>query len=170
MKAHSATKMAACLAVTLLASPLWAGSVTIASPDQAQTSAEGRVTKTKLTWSDKDQALYADITFSNELYETKGDALTEEYFLFKFPGVMADPATKTYYAQDQSGQRVPVATWQNGFFGRHIKMSPGTCVHIRKEHGKVHVVMTATTAAKTALRNQWVEESSGMLLNTIFGR
>ena len=170
MKVNSVMIMAACLALTLIASPLWAGSVTIASPDQAQTNAEGRVIKAKLTWSDKDQALHADITFSNELYETKGDTHNEEYFLFKFPGVMADPATKTYYAQDDSGQRVPVATWQNGFFGRHIKLSPGTCVHIQKEHGKVHVVMTATTAAKAALRNQWVEESSGLMIDSILGR
>ena len=170
MKTNSVAKMVACLAVTVLASPLWAGSVTLASPDKAQTHAESRVKDANLTWSEKDHALYADITFSNDIYVGGAVPLVEDYFLFEIPGVRADPATKTYYAQDDSGQRVPVATWQNGFFGRHIKLSPGTCVHIQKEHGKVHVVMTATTAAKAALRNQWVEESSGLMIDSILGR
>ena len=171
MKVNSVMIMAACLALTLIASPLWAGSVTIASPDQAQTNAEGRVIKAKLTWSDKDQALHADITFSNELYETKGDTHNEEYFLFKFPGVMADPATKTYYAQDDSGQRVPVAMWQDGFLGRHIKLLPGTYVHIQKKHGNVRVVLTATTTPPmVARRNHWVEDSTGFMMEHIAGR
>jgi hypothetical protein len=169
MKVERVTKMTACLAVILLASPLWAASVRIPSPDQTQTFADGRLTKGSLTWSNKEQALYANITFSNELYDTQGERLTEESFLFKLPGVMADPATKTYYAQDDNGQRVPVATWQDAFFGRRITLSPATCFHIQKDHGRLRVVMTATTAA-VVLRNHWIDEGTGMLLNDLFGK
>ena len=169
MKADSLKKVVACLAMILLASPVWAASVSIPSPDQAQTYADGRLTNGKLTWSNKEQALYASLTFSNELYDTQGERLTEERFLFKLPGVMADPATKTYSAQDDSGQRVPVATWQDGFFGRRIMVSPGACFHVQNSHGTVRVVMTATTAAVN-LHNHWIEEGSGMLLNDLFGK
>lgn len=170
MKTGCITKTVVCLAVTLVASTLRAASVSIPSPDQAQTYADGRLTKGSLTWSNKEQALYANLTFSNELYDTQGERLTEECFLFKLPGVMADPETKTYYAQDDNGQRVPVATWQDSFFGRRILVSPGTCFHIQKDHGKVRVVLTATTALKTPLRNHWIEEGEGMLLNDLFGK
>ncbi len=171
MKTNSMTKTVACLAVTLLASPLWAGPVTIASPDKAQTNAESRVKKANLEWNDKDQALYADITFSNDLYVSRGDALNEEYFLFRFPGVTADPATKTYYVQDNNGQRVPVATWQDGFLGRHITLSPGTYIHIREAHGDVRVVLTATsTPPAFGRRNHWLEENTGLLFERLVGR
>ncbi len=163
------TRIVAWLALVVVAGPLQAASVSIPSPDQAQTFADGRLTKGSLTWSTKEQALYASLTFSNELYDTQGERLTEERFLFKLPGVMADTAAKTYYAQDDNGQRVPVATWQDSFFGRRVLLSSATCFHVHKDHGKVRVVMTATTAA-VKLHNHWVEEGTGMLLNDLFGK
>ena len=171
MKTNSVAKMVACLAVTVLASPLWAGSVTLASPDKVQTHAESRVKDANLTWSEKDHALYADITFSNDIYVGGAVPLVEDYFLFEIPGVRADPATKTFYAQDDSGQRVPVAMWQDGFLGRHIKLLPGTYVHIQKKHGNVRVVLTATTTPPmVARRNHWVEDSTGFMMEHIAGR
>ena len=159
MKMSSITKAVVCLAVTLLASPLWAGSVTIVSPDKVKTNSESRVKERFLRWNDKDKALYADITFSNDVHAGASDPLNEEYFLFKIPGVIKDSETKTFYAQDESGQRVPVATYQKGLFGRHLTLSPGTYIHIQKNHGNVRVVMTlSTTPPKDAPNDHWLEE------------
>jgi hypothetical protein len=171
MKTNSLTKGVACLAVMLLAGPLWAGLVTIVSPDKAQTNAESRIKKADLEWRDKDQTLYADVTFSNELYVSRGDGLNEEYFLFRLPGVKADPTTRTLYAQDDSGVRVPVATWQDGLLGRHITLAPGAYIHIREAHGAVRVVLTATsTPPAVGERSHWLEENSGLLFDHLVGR
>ena len=166
MKTNMMTHVMVCLAVTL-----WAGPVTIVSPDKAQTNAESRVKKANLEWNDKDQALYADITFSNELYVSRGDALNEEYFLFRFPGVTANSETKTYYIRDESGQRVPVATWQDGLVGRHITLAPGAYIHIREAHGTVRVVLMATsTPTAVGRRNHWLEETTGLLFEHLVDR
>lgn len=171
MKTNNAAKLAAWLAATVLAGPSWADSITVVSPDKAQTNAESRVKKANLEWSDKDQTLCADITFSNELYVTRGDALNEEYFLFRFPGVTADPVTKTFFIQDRSGQRVPLATWQDGWLGRHITLSPGAYIHIREAHGAVRVVLTATsTPPEVGRRNHWLEETTGLLFDHLVDR
>ncbi len=171
MKTHSWPKVIAGLAATMLAGPLWAGSVTIISPDKAQTHAESRVKEARFIWSDKEQALYADIRFSNELFILRGNPLDEESFVFKLPGVRFDAAARSFYTQDSNGQRVPVATMENGLFGRRIKPAPGTCVHIQSKHGEVRLAMTADmTSASQTPRNHWLEENNGFLFRNVVNR
>jgi hypothetical protein len=171
VKTNNAAKVVAWLAMTMLAGSAWAGSVAIISPDKAQTAADCRVKAANLTWSETDHALYADITFSNDIYVGGAVPLVEDYFLFAFPGVSADPATKTFYAPDSNGHRVPVATWEDGAFGRHIKLLPGAFVHIQKKHGNVRVVLTATTTpTMAARRNHWVEDNTSFMTEHLAGR
>jgi hypothetical protein len=171
MKTNASIKAAVGLAVLMMASPLWAGSVTILSPDTAQTWAYGYVTEAKFAWSSKEKALYADITFSNDLYATTDEPVQHEYFLFKFPGMMLDPGTKTFYAQDSSGQRVPVAVSESGLFSSFIKPLPGTVVYIHKKHGKVQVTLTATTVPLSVGGGRhWIEEGDGALFQKLFSQ
>jgi hypothetical protein len=155
----------------MLTSTLWAASVTIESPDKAQTNAEGRVMQGSLKWLPKEQALYADITFTNDLYVTRGNALEQEYFLFKFPGVSFDPSTNTFYATAKDGQRVPVAVKKPGVFGGSIQPLPGTTINIYKSHGEVQVVLTATTdQVDRGILSHWVERNSGFSLKSVVSR
>lgn len=168
MKVNSLAKVVAGLAATMFVGPLWAGSVTIISPDKTQTHAESRVKEARFIWSDKDQTLYAVIRFSNELYIMRGNPLDEESFVFKLPKVRFDPAAKSFYTLDSNGQRVPVATTENGLFGRRIKPALGTYVHIQTKHGEVRLAMTAgTTSASQARRNHWLDEGNGFLFRNV---
>lgn len=147
---------------TIPASRSWADSVTIISPDKAQTHAYGRVAKSRLVWLAKDRALSADITFSTDLYAGGNEPLTRESFLFKFPGVTLDAATKQFLAQDSEGKRVPVASASGGL-GGNIKPLAGTRVYIYRRHGEVRVVLTATTTPPNTDRVvTWVERDGGI--------
>lgn len=148
--------------VTIPASSM-ADSVTVISPDKAQTHAYGRVTRSKFIWLSKEKALSAEITFSNDLYVGSGEPLSRESFLFKFPGVTFDPAVKQFFAQDQTGRKLAVASSNDSAPGGAIKPLPGTRVYICKRHGEVRVVLTATAPAP-ATENPviWVERNGGV--------
>ena len=149
--------------MTISASSLRADSVTIVSPDKAQTHAYGHVTKSKFVWLAKEQTLSADITFSNDLYAGGGEPPTRESFLFKFPGVTFDPATKQFFAQDKAGKKMAVASSSDNSPGGSIKPLLGTRVYICKRHGEVRVVLTATVPAPiTENPVVWVQRDGGI--------
>lgn len=145
------------------ANSLRADSVTVISPDKAQTHAYGRVTKSKFVWLTKEKTLAADITFSNDQYAGGGEPATRESFLFTFPGVTFDPATKQFFAQDKAGKKLAVASSGDSSPGGSIKPLLGTRVYICKRHGAVRVVLTATEPAPlTENPVVWVPRDGGI--------
>ncbi|MCX6906648.1 MAG: hypothetical protein NTY01_01255 [Verrucomicrobia bacterium] len=145
------------VAVLMFAGLSRADSVTIVSPDLTETYACGHVEQAKFEWVNEDAELYANVTFSNGFYAGDGEAPSREYFLFKFPGVTYDRATKTFYAQDNEGHSVPVAVMQAGLIGHYIKPMPGTCVYISNSGGTVQLILTATTNPRPSrYANHWV--------------
>ncbi len=154
------------LATLLMAGPvssLRADSVTIISPDKAETYAYSHLTRNKLVWMAKARSLSADVTFSNEQYTGVNEPLRRDSFLFKFPGVTFDPAKKQFVAQDKAGKNVAVATSSSSSPGGSIKAMPGTRVYICKHRGEVRVVLTATAPAPN-IENPvtWVQWDGGI--------
>ena len=168
MKIRGLSSIVAGLSLAILATPAWAGSVIILSPDKAQAHAFGHVTKSKFIWSEKERALFADITFSVGMYAGSGQSNEQESFLFKFPGVTFDPSTKTFYARDKSGKEMAIAAGQSGLFGRSVKPLPGTCVYICKKHGEVQVVLTASTSLVSSDdSHHWMENDDEFFLKKL---
>ena len=104
--------MACICGIMSLAGTGWAGSVDIPSPDKAHTYAASRISNTTLKWSNRDQKLYANITFDPQMYAGDGDSGRQEYFVFGIPGVTFDPQANTFYAKDNEGEPVAVAIIQ----------------------------------------------------------
>jgi hypothetical protein len=160
---HSLIALAAFL-LMIPASRSWADSVTVISPDKGQTHAYSHVSKSKFVWLAKEQTLSADITFNNEMYAGgSGEPPRQESFLFKFPGVTFDPATKQFFAQDKAGSKMAVASSSDGSPRGNIKPLAGTRVYICKRHGEVHVVLTATMPAPISENPVfWVQRDGGI--------
>jgi hypothetical protein len=153
----------ASLLLTIPAASLRADSVTVISPDKAQTQAYSRVAKSKFTWLAKEKAFAAEITFSNDQYAGGNEPLSRETFLFKFPGVIFDPAAKQFLAQDKAGGKLAVASSGDSSPTGGIQPLPGTRVYICKRHGAVRVVLTATSPAPASENPVfWVERNSGI--------
>ena len=154
------------LAALLLMVPsgsLRADSITVISPDKAQTQAYSRVAKSKFVWMAKERVLSAEITFSNDQYAGGGEPLSRETFLFKFPGVIFDPAAKQFCAQDKAGKKLAVASSSDSSPTGSIQPLPGTRVYICKRHGAVRVVLTATAPAPASENPViWVERNGGI--------
>jgi hypothetical protein len=137
--------------------------VTIISPDKAETYAYSRMARSKFVWLAKARALSADVTFSNDQYTGVGEPLRRETFLFKFPGVTFDPATKQFVAQDKAGKNVVVATSGSSSPGGNIKPLAGTHVYICKHRGELRAVLTATVPApNTENPNPWIQWDGGI--------
>jgi hypothetical protein len=153
----------ALLVLTSAASSLRADSVTIISPDKAETYAYSRLARSKFVWLAKEQALSAEITFSNDQYAGGNEPLLREVFLFKFPGVTFDPAAKRFVAQDKAGKKLAVASSSDSSPTGSIQPLPGTRVYICKRHGAVRVVLTGTAPAPTSENPIiWVEHNGGI--------
>lgn len=150
--------MACICGIMSLAGTGWAGSVDIPSPDKAHTYAASRISNTTLKWSNRDQKLYANITFDPQMYAGDGDSGRQEYFVFGIPGVTFDPQANTFYAKDNEGEPVAVAIKKPGIFGGSIRPAPGSCFYIYKNHGEVQIVLRASTVNTAALKHHWVEK------------
>lgn len=164
LTAHHVVIGLAAVLLTIPAGSVRADSLTVISPDKGKTHAYGHVTKSKFVWLAKEQTLSADITFSNDLYAGgSGEPLTQESFLFKFPGVTFDPGTKQFFAQDKEGRKMAVASSSSNSPRGNIKPLPGTRVYICKRHGEVRVVLTAMSPAP-ATENPvyWVQRDGGI--------
>jgi hypothetical protein len=157
MKTRITVKVLAVVAVLMFAGFSRADSVTLVSSDKADTYAYGHVEKANFIWVMEETALYADITFSNWLYAGDGgESASQEYFLFKFPGVTFDSATKTFYARNEDGRPVPVAVMEDAWTGQRIKPLPGTCVYISNSGGTVQLVLKGTTNPEVKYASHWV--------------
>ena len=149
--------------VLLSASLAQADSVTMVSPETAQTDACSYVEKAYFEHFDGDPALYANVTFSNDIYVGDGQPLARDYFVFKFPGVTFDPATKTFYAAGDAGHRVPVAVMEDGWLGPRIRPLAGTCVYICNNGGTLQFRLSATTNPMVERAQHWVPRSGAGL-------
>ena len=156
MKTRMAVKVMAVVAVLMFAGFSRADSVTLVSSDRAESYAYGHMEKANFIWVREGSALYADVTFSNWLYAGDGEPASQEYFLFKFPGVTFDEATKTFYARNDGGSPVPVAVMEDALIGQRIKPLPGTCVYISNSGGTVQLVLKGTTNPEVKYANHWV--------------
>jgi hypothetical protein len=135
-----------------------AGSVDILSPDTAHTYAASRISNSTLKWSNREQKLYANITFDPQMYAGDGDSGRKEYFVFGIPGVAFDAQANTFYAKDDEGQPVAVAIKRPGMFGGSVLPAPGSCFYIYKSHGEVQVVLKASTVNTSVLKHHWIEK------------
>ncbi|MBI5818967.1 MAG: hypothetical protein HZA88_08255 [Verrucomicrobia bacterium] len=150
--------------------PLNATPVEIVSPDTAQTFSYGHAAKKKLWWLEKEGVFCAEITFDNFYYANSTDPPKHETFLFKFPEVTFDPATKVFSVRGDGGRRVPVAVREKGLFGigSWIRPLPGTIIYISKHHGEVKLILTATDRKQVGLlEGHWVEDNEGWCLQNL---
>lgn len=157
MKAHATVKVVAGLAVFMFASFTRAESIAVTAEERAQTDAAGYVEKANFEQFAGDPALYADITYSNAIYVGDGQSLCREYYVFKFPEVTFDPATKMFYAQNDAGIKVPVAVVVDTWMGHRIRPLQGTCVRINNNGGTLQLKLTATTDPSVNRASHWVQ-------------
>jgi len=140
----------------------------IESPYTAQTSASWIMSNHRLFWNNKDQTLYAEITFDNRLYSDRTNPPDHESFLFPFPGVKLDPKTKTFYVESKTGQHVPVAETHTMLFWKTIEPLPGTRIFVIKKSGTIKVTLTADTeATPDNLDRHWMECSEDQWLQNL---
>jgi Ni/Co efflux regulator RcnB len=174
MKTRSFIRPLAAAALALLtfaAGRVLADSITIISPDTAQTTSYYRASAKRLHWDPKKQVLYADITFSNEQYASRTEPPRTEYFLFRLPGIRLDPATRGFNARNSDGQTVPVAALKKGLIGQYVELLSGTRVFIIVRSGAVRVVLTANTSLQLpGPGSQWVQTDNDYLLKSSAAR
>ncbi|MEI8315501.1 MAG: hypothetical protein WCG79_08635 [Verrucomicrobiota bacterium] len=143
-----------------------AAHVKLLSPDAAQTYAIGWVVDHSFAWNAQTRQFGAYLQFNNRS-ATKWRE--EESFRFVFPEVKFDATNRTFYATDAHNQPVPIAELRTGWLGRSIVPAPGTTVLIANEHGKVRLVLTASSEPKG--RNTsvacWIERSDAWVLQNL---
>jgi sugar lactone lactonase YvrE len=135
----------AVLAMAMAGLGAHAATVKIVSPGKAQTYAYSSLTGSCFFWNQKEQTLYARLTFDNHLYASRTEPLDQESFVFAFPGVTFDAATNLYRATGADGQPVPVAERKKHLIGHVIVPLPGTVTFVNKRSGAVTVVLTVDT-------------------------
>lgn len=144
--------------------------VEIVSPDTAQTFSYGHAAKKKLWWMEKEGVFCAQITFDNFSYANSTEPPKHETFLFSFPEVKFDPATKVFLVHENGGRQTPVAIREKGLFGigSWIRLLPGTTIYISKHHGEVRLILTATDRKQMGLlEGHWVEDNKGWCLQNL---
>ncbi len=152
------------------AASLSAKPVEIVSPDTAQTFSCGHAAKKKLWWLEKEGVFCAEITFNNFYYANSMDPPKHETFLFKFPEVAFDPATKVFSVRGDGGRPLPIAVREKGLFGigSWIRLLPGTIIYISKNHGEVRLILTVSDRKHVGLwDHNWVEDNGGWCLQNL---
>ena len=158
------------LLLLAVAPPLGAEPVEIVSPDMAQTYSYSRADRKKLWWLEKEGVFCAEITFNNFYYANCMDPPKHESFLFRFPEVTFDPATRLFSVPTGDGKSVPAAIREKGLFGigSWIHLLPGTIIYISKYHGEVKLILTATDRKNVGLlEGHWVEDNEGWFLQNL---
>ena len=158
------------LLATMVISGLTARGATakIESPHTAQTSASWTMSDHRLFWNNKDQTLYAEVTFDNRLYSDSTNPFGRESFVFPLPGVKLDPNTKTLFAKTKTGQNVPVAEIRKTLFLDTIVPLPGARIFVIKKSGTVNLTLTADTTLRPGCCDRnWMECSDDQGLQTL---
>ncbi len=127
----------------LLLTPIFAGELSIQSPDTAQTFVFGSTKTRSLRWNDKKQLLSAEITFTNESYSDSNNSSTSESFSFALPGIWYDEKSQTFYAKTPQGEVLPVAKRQKKFIGSSIEPTENARIRVQRVRGKVAVILEA---------------------------
>jgi hypothetical protein len=144
--------------------------VEIVSPDTAQTYSYASAERKKLWWLEKEGVFCAQITFSTIHYADRNEPARRETFLFRFPEVKFDPATKTCSVPAGEGKPLPIAVREKGLFGigSWIRLLPGTVIYISKYHGDVKLILTASERKQFGMwDHNWIEDNEGWFLQNL---
>ena len=140
----------------LTAGQLQAAAVEIISPTRAETRSDSSILSRGLHWNVREHLLTARVTFSNVNYATSSlESRHDDTFSFAIPGVAFDQARNVFYTVSRSEGRVPIARFQSRLFGKRIKLLAGSIVHVKNDHGKITLKLTA--AQGTISGSHWVE-------------
>ena len=143
-----------------------AAKVKLLSPDTAQTYAVGFLVDHDFTWNARTRQFGADLRFNSRPVTGSSE---EESFRFIFPEVKFDATNRTFYVTTHDNQRVPVAELRTGLLGRSIVPVPGTTVLVANEHGKVRLVLTATSdlTGRNSSAPCWIERNDAWVLQNL---
>jgi len=142
-----------------------AGTITVTSPDHAQTFAYGEMIWHQLYLERRGLELAARITFSNLPYAGDDEPRRNEPFDFRFPGVKFDSALRTFFAIGRHGELIPVARLRSDRAFGWIDLAPGAKIYLLKESGRVTAILTATDYPRVGMR--WIEMDNNFSLQNV---
>src|SRR5262249_23091799 len=144
---------------------VFAGAVSITSPDRARTFAYGEVIWHQLYLEQPRGELGARITFSNRPYACSNEPRTDEAFDFRFPDVKVDLAQRAFFARGRHGELIPVARFHGDPACGWIGLTPGAKIYLVKESGRVTTTLTATSFPRGGMR--WIEMDNNYSLQNL---
>jgi hypothetical protein len=163
MKSGKQTIVLAAIVMTTVSA--LANTVSIVSPDHAETFAYGSMISHDLHANGKAGELTARITFSNFPYYGGDQPRQDEMFDFHFAGIQLDRARGTLFVRSKHSGVIPVARFHKGLVFRWIDLAPGAKIYLLKEHGRVTAVLTATSHPRAGSR--WVQMDNNFSLQNI---
>ena len=122
--------------------------ILINSPDSASTFVFGTIKHRSLVWNESTQALYAEVTFTDQQQDNL--QAEDDTHRFRLPGVTLDKAHGIFYATSAKGEAIPVARRKKELFLWNIEVLPNAIVRIYHRHGDVSVALEAIRPADVA--------------------
>ena len=135
----------------LIAFPLAARAtkLTIDSAETNSTWATAQVSDRQLSWSPKDHALLAVVTFEDILHRDSTMESAHDDLYFTFPGTQLNPEDHTVFVDSPDGP-IAIGLWRKGTFSSSFSLFQNTVIIVHKTHSDITLTLDIDTERNAA--------------------